>query len=134
MKKVIADKFNAYPDDICLKLTYLRRLIVNTATELSAGVLEETLKWGEPSFKVKSGTAIRLDWKNTSPDSYFLFFNCNTKLVDTFRQLYPNELQYQGNRAIVLNRSQAIPEQAITHCIKLALTYHKIKHLPLLGA
>ena len=42
------------------KLLYLRNLIVETAREMEAiAALEETLKWGEPSFLVKKGSTIR---------------------------------------------------------------------------
>jgi hypothetical protein len=59
--------------------------------------------------------------------------------VDTFRELYSHVLEFQGNRAIVLNvdlsqAEQATVNTAVKHCIQLALTYQKVKHLPLLGA
>jgi hypothetical protein len=48
--------------------------------------------------------------------------------------LYPTELSYSGNRAIILNAADAVPEPALRHCVALALTYHlnkrKGKRLP----
>jgi len=44
-------------------------------------------------------------------------------LVATFRELYP-ELSYGGNRSILLDAADEIPEAALCHCVGLALTYH----------
>lgn len=133
MNNDVTKIFDDYPNNVRPKLLELRTLIFQLAADLQLGDVEETLKWGEPSYNVKFGTSIRLDWKLKSPNNYYLFFNCNTKLVDTFKELYGDELVFQGNRAIVLNLLEQLPKQAIEHCIKLGLTYHKVKHLPLLG-
>lgn len=130
----LIEHFEGYPDDIRPKLLRLRAMIFQLAEALSLGEVEETLKWGEPSYKVKTGSPIRLDWKPSSPNNYYVFFHCQTKLVDTFRQLYDDELEFQGNRAIVLDVSSPIPEDMLKHCLTLALTYQQVKHLPLLGA
>jgi hypothetical protein len=101
---------------------------------MQMGEIEETLKWGELSYRVKNGSPVRIDWKAKSPDQYFLFFHCQTKLVDTYRELYSNALNFDGNRAIVLEVDKALPETVIRHCLELAMRYKSIKHLPLLGA
>ncbi|MCS6233012.1 DUF1801 domain-containing protein, partial [Shewanella baltica] len=67
-------------------------------------------------------------------EQYCLFFNCKTQLVDTFRELHSDVLQFEGNRAIVLNIYDPLPEFAISQCIELSLKYKSIKHLTLLGA
>jgi hypothetical protein len=134
MTDVIQHKFSQYPPNISTALNALRKLIYSLVDELELGDIEETLKWGEPSFKVKTGSPIRIDWKAATPDNYYLFFNCQTKLVDTFRELYSDVLEFQGNRAIVLTLNQPLEEAKIKHCLTLALTYQKVKHLPLLGA
>lgn len=134
MNQAVANCFNEYPEDARKKLLDLRTLILNIASELELGEVEETLKWGEPSYSVKSGSPIRIDWKLKSPSNYYLFFNCKTTLVDTFRELHVDTLAFQGNRAIVLRLHDDLPEQAIKQCITLGLTYQKVKHLPLLGA
>ncbi len=133
MDKAVADRFDLYPEDVRHRLFELRALILQIAEELQLGDVGESLKWGEPSFSVKTGSPIRIDWKPKSPESYFLFFNCKTKLVETFKILYGDELQFQGNRAIVLSLSDPLPVQAIRQCLVLGLTYQKVKHLPLLG-
>ncbi|MEH2493651.1 hypothetical protein V1294_000130 [Bradyrhizobium sp. AZCC 1678] len=43
--------FSAYPNPVKSKLLALRRLIFDTAdTTEGVGALEETLKWGQPSY------------------------------------------------------------------------------------
>lgn len=133
----IQHKFDQYPPLVKPVLESLRQMIYNLVLELNLGEIEETLKWGEPSFNVKSGSPVRIDWKDSTPENYYVFVNCQTKLVDTFRELYSDVLQFQGNRAIILNLTEATDEKvnhALKHCLALALTYQKVKHLPLLGA
>ncbi|EHH2421960.1 hypothetical protein CGI03_23915 [Vibrio parahaemolyticus] len=133
MDKVVKDRFDEYPDNARVRLEELRNLVFQVASELELGEVDETLKWGEPSYSVKTGSPLRMDWKLKSPNSYYLFFNCQTKLIDTFRELYSDELVFQGNRAIVLSLSKPLPETVIKSCLELALTYHQRKNLPLLG-
>ena len=56
-------------------------------------------------------------------DQYAAYFHCQTNLVGTFRELYP-ELRFEGNRAILLDAKEEPPEAALRHCVALALTYH----------
>lgn len=130
----VADVFKQYPPVMRKKLLFLRKLILETAAELGVDKLEETLKWGEPSYIAKQGSAIRMDWKARDPEHYALYFNCNTSLVKTFEALYGHLFCYDGNRAIVFTRMELIPVKQLKHCIGLALQYHRIKHLPLLGS
>ena len=63
--------FNNYPKNIKWKLENLRNLIIETASEIkNITEIEETLKWGEPSYMVKNGSTIRIDWKSKTPDQY----------------------------------------------------------------
>ena len=130
----VQEKFDSYPEHIRPHIFHLRELIFSVAKELNLGEVEETLKWGEPSYQVKSGSPVRMDWKDKCPNQYFLFFHCQTKLVDTFRELYAETLVFEGNRAIVLEVNKKSPKNVIRHCIEMAMNYKKIKHLPLLGA
>lgn len=134
MKLEIQHKLQDYPENAQFALNHLKDLIYQAATDLSIDDIEESLKWGEPCYTAKTGSPIRMDWKLKTPNEYYLFFNCQTKLIDTFRELYTGTLEFQGNRAIVLSLSEPLAEEAIKHCLELALNYKKIKHLPLLGA
>ena len=119
--------FDAYPKPVKARLLALRRLILDTAkTTKGVGVLEETLKWGQPSYltpQTKSGSTIRIDQIKPEPGHYAVYFHCQTNLVETFRELYP-ELRYCGNRSILLDAQDKLPEAALRHCVALALTYH----------
>ena len=130
----VAEVFKNYPQSMCQKLMFLRQLILDTASE-TEGVnkLEETLKWGEPSYLAKGGSTIRIDWKKSRPNKYAMYFHCKTKLVDTFKELYRDKFKFEGNRAIVFNEDDEIPIEELKHCIALSLTYHSRKHLPMLG-
>ena len=96
--------------------------------------LEETLKWGEPSYLTKGGITLRMDWKDRALDRYEMYFNCNTSLVDTFKEVYGDVFTFEGNRAIVFGETDELPVAELKHCVSLALTYHRVKHLPLPGA
>ena len=130
----VQPKFDTYPTSVKLKLLELRSLILDVIVRNNLGDFEETLKWGEPSYLVKGGSTVRIDWKPKAKDKYFIFFNCKTKLVDTFRELYSDVLTFEGNRAIVLNLGEPLPIDVLRHCIELSLRYKSVKHLPLLGA
>lgn len=130
----VEEVFNKYPEDVRRKLMRLRQLILDTASESEIeNKLDETLSWSEPSYKTKSGSTVRIDWKESQPDQYAVYFTCTTSLVETFKKLYGDKFQFEGNRAIIFNLSDEIPELELKHCISLALTYHQIKHLPMLG-
>ena len=120
--------FDAYPKQLQAKLLALRRLIFDTArTTQGVGALRETLKWGQPSYltpETKSGSTLRIDQVKSATDQYAVYFHCQTDLVETFRGLYPTELNYGGNRSILLRAADEVPEAALRHCIGLALTYH----------
>ncbi|CED58909.1 putative uncharacterized protein [Moritella viscosa] len=111
MDKAVKNRFDEYPENARIRLGELRNLVLRLVSELELGGVEESLKWGEPSYSVKTGSPIRMDWKLKTPNSYYLFFNCKTKLVDTFRELYGDVLEFQGNRAIVLNLSELYQNQ-----------------------
>ncbi len=130
----VASKFQAYPDEIRPKLNNLRDLILETANESEhIKEIEETLKWGEPSYLVKKGSTIRIDWKAKSPGQYAMYFKCTSKLVLTFRELHGDTFKYEKNRAILFDLEEEIPTQELKECIELALKYHLVKDKPLLG-
>lgn len=134
MNTQVKQVFDQCPHSARMRLEQLRQLIFNIRDEHGLGEIEETLKWGEPTYKVKGGSPVRLAWKTKNPDVVYLFFICTTSLVETFRELYSGTLAFEGKRAIVLPLNQDIQEQAVAHCITLAMTYQDVKHLPLLGA
>lgn len=131
----VNEVFKNYPKAVKSQMLHLRDLVLSTASETD-GVekLEETLKWGEPSYVTKFGSTLRMDWKEKNPEQYAVYFKCTSKLVPTFKTVYKDKFKFEKNRAIVFNLNEKIPENELKQCIAMALTYHKIKHLPLLGA
>ena len=125
--------FAAYPPPVKAKLLALRRLILDTAKATKGvGAVEEVLKWGQPSYltsESKSGSTIRIDQVKTEAGHVAVYFHCQTDLVPTFRELYP-DLRYAGNRAILLDVRDRLPEAELRHCVALALTYHLRKRKP----
>ena len=136
MKKdpMVDEVFSNYPDFVREKLQSLRELVIETAEEtIEICDLEETMKWGEPSFVTKNGSTLRIDWKEKKPDQYAMYFHCTSRLIDTFRFVFDQKFQFEGNRAIVFQLEQKIPVTELKRCIKAALTYHQVKHLKTLG-
>ena len=130
----VETKFNEYPKVIKTKLANLRRLILQTAEEIdSIEELEETLKWNEPSYLVKKGSTVRIDWKAKTPNQYAMYFKCTSKLVPTFKAVFGNTFKYEKNRAILFDINDEIPEKELKICIESALKYHTVKNQPLLG-
>ena len=135
----VASVFDSYPKEMQNKIKHLRKLILETASDIeenskiqSIGNVEETLKWGEPSYltsQSKSGSTIRIAWKKVNSDKYSIFFKCTANLVPIFKEKYPDTFDYGGNRSLSFSLSDAIPETELKQCIAMALTYHRNKNL-----
>jgi hypothetical protein len=126
--------FDNYPDSVRGKMLTLRELVLEAAREIDGITnIEETLKWGEPSYLTKNGSTIRIDWKSKTPGQYAMYFKCTSRLVEVFKMIFNNRFDFEGNRAIVFQLNDKIPIQDLKYCIRAALTYHKVKHLPTLG-
>ncbi len=133
-KPEVETVFDKYPTEVKPKIEELQRLIIETAKEVEQiEWLEETLKWGEPSYVTKIGSTLRIDWKPKNPDQYAMYFQCTSKLVPSFREKFGGLFNYEGKRAIVFQLNEEPPLHELKQCIKAALTYHKVKHLEGLG-
>ena len=129
--KNVNNVFYQYPLDVQQKLEALRNLIHEVARSTEGvGELEECLKWGELSFvtsQTNSGSTMRIDWKKKDPGRYHIFFNCQTKLISIFKELFPDDFIYGGNRSISFTLKQRLPKRKLSKCIEIALTYN-LKH------
>jgi len=126
--------FNTYPEHVKNKIQHLRSLILDVANQSQdISEIEETLKWGEPSYLVKKGSTLRIDWKPKKPDQYAMYFKCTSKLVETFKVVFKDTFEFEGHRAIVFKLDDSIPETELKQCIGAALKYHNVKQLPFLG-
>ena len=84
-------------------------------------------QFAQPAYlpaKARTGTTVRIDAVKGDPDRYAAYFHCQTTLIDSFRELYPDEFTFEGNRALLFERGGKLPKAALKHCIGLALTYH----------
>ncbi len=124
----VEQKFLGYPKEVRPRLLDLRELIFDVALSVDGvGDIEECLKWNEPSFvtsETKSGSSFRIDWKKNDPDRYHIYFNCNTKLVLIFKELFPHSFIFGGNRSISFKLEDKKLPRELTKCIEIALTYN----------
>ncbi|MFT7347053.1 MAG: hypothetical protein ACI9CP_001512, partial [Cryomorphaceae bacterium] len=73
---------NNYPEPVKKQMKQLRQPVLEAADEIEGlQNTEETLKWGEPSYLIKDGSTVRMDWKKKTPDQYAIYFKCTSKLV-----------------------------------------------------
>ena len=126
----VAERFDSFSDDVREALLEVRRLILETADALAqTGGVTETLKWHQPAYLAKRrrvGTTLRLG-EDAAPGKYALYFHCQSRLGDLYRDRYGDQLRIVDDRSIVMSASEPVPKQALRHCIELALTYHLIK-------
>lgn len=125
----LAEHFAAHPEPLRERLLALRRMVIECAAATpGVGRIEESLKWGQPSFLTTesgSGTTVRIDADREG--GVAIFVNCRTDLVETFRAHYPDAFVYEGSRGLHVPAGAPLPEAAIRHCLALALTYHARK-------
>jgi len=131
LSAAVSAVFAALAPTARVQLLRLRALIFATAaTTPGVGWLDETLKWGQPSYLTsvsRSGTTIRIAPVKGDPGRVALYVHCQTHLIDQFRELYGDALTFEGNRAILLDVVAPLPVEPLRHCIGLALTYHRDK-------
>ena len=133
----VAAAFERFPEPVRERFLQIRAWIFELAKDEGVAALDESLKWGEPSYGHRGGSPVRFGWKPAQPDICRLLFHCQSRLIPTFRELYghgPDKLDFEGQRAIAFVHSDPPPDPVIRHCILLALRYHRIKNLPMLGA
>ena len=124
----VAEVFSTYAPVQKQKLSELRDIIYQVAAETEGvGSVDEVLRWQQPSYltpETGSGSTIRIDAIKGQPEKYAIYFHCQTGLVDHFKTIYPKTFKFEGNRALIFNVADALPEDELRHCVSLALTYH----------
>lgn len=132
--KEVTKLIESYPIEAQNQLKKIRHLIFKIATEHEKiEKLEETTKWGEPAYLTPMGSTLRMDWKAKAPDQFALYFQCTSQLIPTFRFVFPDQLTFEGNRAIIFNVKDEMPIDVVEKCIETALVYHKVKKQQNLG-
>jgi hypothetical protein len=127
----VAAVFKSYPKKLQGRLLFLRDLIYEIAAKTEGvGALEETLKWGSPSYlttQSKSGTTLRIDRIGSQKGKYAMCVHCQTTLVGPFKKIYGDAFDYDANRGVILDEQDEIPVKELSHFIYMALTYHLSK-------
>jgi hypothetical protein len=127
----VVQAFDAFPTAVRRRLLQARRVIFETAAKLEGvGPLTETLKWGEPAYLTEatgSGSTIRLGWSKSSDKDCAVLFNCQTNLVEIFRERFPDIFAFEKKRAILLSASEPLPHGPLATCLAAALTYHQAR-------
>ncbi len=125
----IGEVLDQLPDAPRARLMQMRGLILAAATATQTAPLTETLKWGQPAFLParKDGTTIRLGWSEKMPETCAFLVHCQTDLLSRYRQLFPTEFTYDGNRAVLVPTEGPFPEAALQQMAAMALTYHRDK-------
>ena len=121
----VSEVFHAFPKEARKRLTWARAQVFESAAGTEAGVLTETLKWGQPAYlteATKAGSTVRL---GLHQGHAALFFNCQTSLVEGFRADFPEAFTYVGNRAVLLDEKS--DAEVLGICLARALTYHRNK-------
>lgn len=122
--QAVAIHFEQYPAQFKEPLVQVRELIFETAAKVSPEEsLSESLKWNQPSYTSKGASPIRID--RFGEDKIALLFHCQTTLVATFREMFPEILEFSKNRGIILDANKALPVNELSFCIQMALTYHR---------
>ncbi len=75
----------------------------------------------------RTGSTLRMDWKQKTPNQYQMYFQCSSRLVETFKMVFGALFEYEKNRAIIFQIDQEIPVAELKKCIKATLMYHKVK-------
>ncbi|WP_245794312.1 DUF1801 domain-containing protein [Vannielia litorea] len=92
------------------------------------GALEESLKWGQPSYatvETGAGSPIRLGCPKAG--GHALYVPCTTRIIPDFRALFPKAFHYEGSRAVLFEDSVNHDEEPLRLLIASALTYHARK-------
>ncbi len=115
----IEERFNRFENSIfALKM---RDYLFSLAENLELNSIEESLKWNQPSYLSKNGTAVRIA-EQAGRMGYFV--SCQTSIIETLKESYP-DADYDKTRGLLIDADSPIPEVA-SSLIHAALQY-KIK-------
>lgn len=126
----LLSKVARWPEPAQQALWHCRSVFHKVADDADVGALDETLKWGQPSWrptKPRTGSTLRMDWNPKFPDRLSLFVDCKTDLAARMKDMYPNLPENDGQRHLAIDLTAPLPDQAIAHLADLTFTYHRAK-------
>ncbi len=122
----VADVFATFPGPERAMALTLRDLIFDVAADTpDAGQIEETLKWGQPSYltpQTKSGSTLRIGLAKGG--GVGIFAHCATTIISTYAQTFPDAERIEGNRAVIFRDADEIVPARLRLLIHHGLTYH----------
>lgn len=121
MDPAVAAAFDTFPSDVRTMALHLRALILEVAAE-GCTVPTETLKWGQPSYHVPSGSPLRIGQPKTGGCA--LYAHCATHIISTYAATFPDLDRIEGNRAVHFHSMADIVPDRLRLLIRHALTYH----------
>lgn len=101
-------------------LDHLRARILACAA-VQGITVEESLKWGQPSFKAPQGSPLRIGLPKAG--GFALYAHCATTLISDYAALHPG--RFEGNRAVLFDSVEEARAQPLEALISAALTYHR---------
>jgi hypothetical protein len=125
----VASVYESIDKNIREDVLALREMVLDVAkSSKEIGQLDEALKWGDPSFltnQTKSGSLVRVNVHHASAEQnkYAMYFHCGTTLIESFQEKYGDLFEYEGNRALIFEAGDKLPEKELRECIFDALTY-----------
>ncbi|WP_341368451.1 DUF1801 domain-containing protein [Yoonia sp. BS5-3] len=118
--------YDAFPGEGRAMALQLRDLIFAVAADNPAvGAIEETLKWGQPSYltpQTKSGSTLRIGMAKQGGAA--LFAHCATDIISTYASSFPGADLIEGNRAVIFASPDKIVPERLRLLIYHGLTYH----------
>ena len=112
------------PNDARETLLSIRALIYDIGAALPVGRIEESLKWGQPSYATpdtKAATPIRLGVAKSGVPA--IFTHCQSTVMSDFQAICSPDFIFDGNRALHLPPDNLPDLNALTPLIRAALTY-----------
>jgi hypothetical protein len=89
------------------------------------GALDETLKWGQPSYLTtasKSGTTLRIGVPKQGGCA--IYAHCATTVISGYAETFASLDVIEGNRAVYFASARDVVPDRIRLLIRHALTYH----------
>ena len=118
--------YDAFPAEVRDMAMTLRDLIFSVAQDNpEVGKIEETLKWGQPSYltpQTKAGSTLRIGVPKHGGAA--LFAHCATDIISTYASTFPGSDRIEGNRAVIFTTTDDIVPMRLRLLIYHGLTYH----------
>ena len=108
-------------------LLEIRSLIFAEAANLpDPADVEESLKWGEPSYRLAGrnrGKAVRINRHKSGMGKVAFFFHCRTGLIEQFREQLGDSVVFEGSRAVVLQGGPLLDADIVRHLVHQTFIY-----------